>query len=95
MKYDSSNHIIGKVYDLTQENMNAMLLHIDELKAQIKKNESEKAKRDRDYSQIYSEHNLLMIRNNKFRAVLEKVLSWAEKSSFLSKEAREALEDIK
>jgi hypothetical protein len=31
MKYIAGKHIIGKVYDLTQENMNAMLRHIEEL----------------------------------------------------------------
>lgn len=31
MKFNPENHIVGKVYDLTQENMNAMLIHIDTL----------------------------------------------------------------
>jgi hypothetical protein len=31
MKFNPDNHIVGKVYDLTQENMNAMLIHIDTL----------------------------------------------------------------
>ncbi len=35
MKYRSRNHIIGKVYDLTQENMCAMLEHIDVLNMTI------------------------------------------------------------
>jgi hypothetical protein len=30
-KYRPSNHIIGKVYDLTQDNMNAMIKHIEDL----------------------------------------------------------------
>ncbi len=32
MNYKPNNHIIGKVYDLTQENMNAMLEHIEQLR---------------------------------------------------------------
>ena len=32
MKFNPKTHIIGKVYDLTQENMCAMLEYIDELK---------------------------------------------------------------
>lgn len=31
-KYKPNNHIKGKVYDLTQENMQAMIRHIEELK---------------------------------------------------------------
>jgi hypothetical protein len=31
MKFDPKTHIIGKVYDLTQENMNDMLAHIERL----------------------------------------------------------------
>lgn len=31
MKFKPENHIIGKAYDLTQENMQAMLIHIDKL----------------------------------------------------------------
>lgn len=31
MKYNPYTHIIGKVYDLTQENMNALLDEIDRL----------------------------------------------------------------
>ena len=35
MKFNPENHIVGKVYDLTQENMNAMLIHIDTLEKQL------------------------------------------------------------
>ena len=35
MKFDKNNHIIGKVYDLTQENMCAMLDYIDELEKYV------------------------------------------------------------
>lgn len=31
MKFVPKQHIVGKVYDLTQENMNAMIAHIEEL----------------------------------------------------------------
>jgi hypothetical protein len=31
MKFNPENHVVGKVYDLTQENMNAMLIHIETL----------------------------------------------------------------
>lgn len=34
-KFKSDNHIIGKVYDLTQENMQAMLNHIDKLEEEL------------------------------------------------------------
>jgi len=34
-------HIVGKVYDLTQKNMCAMLEHIDELKMRIEALEEE------------------------------------------------------
>lgn len=34
MKYKLENHIIGKVYDLTQDNMNAMIKDIELLKEQ-------------------------------------------------------------
>lgn len=30
-KFKPDNHIVGKVYDLTQENMQAMLIYIDKL----------------------------------------------------------------
>lgn len=32
MKFKLENHIIGKVYDLTQDNMTAMLRALEELK---------------------------------------------------------------
>jgi hypothetical protein len=32
MKFNPDHHIIGKVYDLTQENMQAMLMEIDRLR---------------------------------------------------------------
>ena len=32
MDYRLNNHIVGKVYDLTQDNMNAMLKDIEKLK---------------------------------------------------------------
>lgn len=32
MKFDPKQHIIGKVYDLTQEDMQAMLMEIDRLR---------------------------------------------------------------
>ena len=32
MDYRLNNHIIGKVYDLTQDNMNAMLKDIERMK---------------------------------------------------------------
>jgi hypothetical protein len=35
MKFNPDNHITGKVYDLTQENMQAMLSHIDTLEKQL------------------------------------------------------------
>lgn len=35
MKYRPEQHIIGKVYDLTQENMNAMIRHIEDLQERI------------------------------------------------------------
>jgi uncharacterized coiled-coil DUF342 family protein len=34
-KWDVNNHIVGKAYDLTQENMNAMIADIESLKKQI------------------------------------------------------------
>lgn len=33
-KFNPENHIIGKVYDLTQENMQTMLNHIDKLESE-------------------------------------------------------------
>ena len=36
MKYNPYTHIIGKVYDLTQENMNALLDEIDKLNLKLK-----------------------------------------------------------
>ena len=35
MKFKPENHIIGKAYDLTQENMQAMLIHIDKLEEEL------------------------------------------------------------
>ena len=34
-KFKPENHIIGKAYDLTQENMQAMLIHIDKLEEEL------------------------------------------------------------
>jgi hypothetical protein len=34
MKFNPENHIVGKVYDLTQENMNAMIAAFEEQKKQ-------------------------------------------------------------
>lgn len=36
MKFRPEQHIVGKVYDLTQENMQAMVLEIDRLRAENK-----------------------------------------------------------
>lgn len=36
-KYKPETHIVGKVYDLTQENMNAMLADIDRLRKENKR----------------------------------------------------------
>ncbi len=35
MKFKPEQHIVGKVYDLTQENMNAMLAEIERLLTQL------------------------------------------------------------
>lgn len=34
MKFKAENHNVGKVYDLNEENMHAMILEIDKLRAQ-------------------------------------------------------------
>ena len=34
VNFRKDNHISGKVYDLTQENMTAMIIYIDELEKQ-------------------------------------------------------------
>lgn len=36
-KWNIDNHIVGKTYDLSQENMNAMIADIELLKAKLKK----------------------------------------------------------
>jgi hypothetical protein len=37
MKFNPDNHIVGKVYDLTQENMNAMIAAFEEEKKENEK----------------------------------------------------------
>lgn len=41
MKWDHEAHIIGKVYDLTQENMNLMIRDIDDLTKRLKERDAE------------------------------------------------------
>jgi hypothetical protein len=42
MKFNKDTHIIGKVYDLTQENMCLMLDYIDELEKYIEEYDPDK-----------------------------------------------------
>ena len=43
MKFDPGKHIIGKVYDLTQENMNAMIKEIERQRELIEEVETHSA----------------------------------------------------
>lgn len=44
--FRAENHIIGKVYELTQENMNAMIREIERLQRLHHRHESETQERD-------------------------------------------------
>jgi ABC-type phosphate transport system auxiliary subunit len=49
MKYNPYTHIIGKVYDLTQENMNALLYEIDKLNLKLKELHSDSLEDHQEY----------------------------------------------
>lgn len=44
MKFNPETHIIGKVYDLTQENMNALLFEVEKLSNNVIELQTELAK---------------------------------------------------
>ena len=54
-KFKPDNHIVGKVYDLTQENMQAMLIYIDKLEEdqEMFLNEHKENERLQNIVQIY------------------------------------------
>lgn len=56
-KFKSDNHIIGKVYDLTQENMQAMLNHIDKLESENARLFNELADLKKDEKMFLNEHD--------------------------------------
>lgn len=49
MKYNPHIHIVGKVYDLTQENMNSLLDEIDKLNLKLKELHSDSLEDHQEY----------------------------------------------
>ena len=72
MKYNPQTHIIGKVYDLTQENMNALLDEIDKLNLKLKELHSDSLEDHQEYKRMtYQLIKDLREENARYREALE------------------------
>lgn len=72
MKYNPYTHIIGKVYDLTQENMNALLDEIDKLNLKLKELHSDSLEDHQEYKRATTQLiKDLKAENARYREALE------------------------
>ena len=72
MKFKPEHHIVGKVYDLTQENMNAMIIAFEELQKAYDEQEEEL---DATMMAYMIAHNILKKENEQLKAILTSVKS--------------------
>jgi hypothetical protein len=84
-KWNLSNHIIGKVYDLTQENMNAMIADIESLHTDSLKNYRESLEAYQEYIKNLKDENV------RLKNALEEYIINAGDNRLGSRIAREAL----
>ena len=84
-KFKPDNHIVGKVYDLTQENMQAMLIYIDKLEG-----DQEMFLNEHDENvRLHFENVDLKEQNARLREALEEIVRTESSAEFIARAALE------
>jgi hypothetical protein len=89
-KWDVNNHIVGKAYDLTQENMNAMIADLERLKAENARLREENTDLEERIIKYWKECDLFEAENARLREAFENILR-SNYGGYAEDIAREAL----